>query len=102
MILLPEALDILLGTAVRDGCEGAPSMASAREYRRRKYWTQQELAQHGKVSITTIRNIEQGRDVRYELRTMRRVAKALGVAVEEIDEFREAIGPGSDRTTPGG
>jgi transcriptional regulator with XRE-family HTH domain len=77
-------------------------MASAREYRLRKYWTQQELAQRGKVSITTIRNIEQGRDVRYELRTMRRVAKALGVAVEEIDEFRVVIQPGRERAAPDG
>lgn len=53
--------------------------------------TQQELAQVAGVSVATIRAAEAGYGQQPRLRTMRLLAKALGVDVRQVDEFRIAL-----------
>ncbi len=65
-------------------------MATLRECRRRKLMSIMDLAQAADVSTRTIVDLEHGRTVP-RLLTMRKLSEQLGVAPEDVDEFREAI-----------
>jgi transcriptional regulator with XRE-family HTH domain len=57
-----------------------------RHLRRLKGWTQQELADAAGVALDTISDLERGaREPRPH--TMRRIAQALGVRIQDITEF---------------
>jgi transcriptional regulator with XRE-family HTH domain len=65
-------------------------MATLKELRISRLWSQHELARRAGVGVGTVINIETGqRSPR--LLTMRRIAEALEVAWEEVDEFRAAV-----------
>ncbi len=53
--------------------------------------TQRELAQAAGVHINTIADIEHHRHGRLRPRTMRKIAGALRVRVEDVDEFRASL-----------
>ena len=53
-------------------------------------WSQRDLAREAGVTQKTIVDLELGRQ-EPQLRTMRRLAGALGVNVIDVDEFRQAI-----------
>ncbi len=61
--------------------------------RLQKPWTQRELAEAAGVHENTILAIERGSHGRLRPRTMRAIARALRVAVQDIDEFRESLQP---------
>jgi len=65
-------------------------MAALRELRIRRLWSQGELARRAGVAVRTIINIETGKRVP-RLLTMRRIAEALEVDWNEVDEFRVAV-----------
>lgn len=65
-------------------------MASLRDIRLSRALSQRDLALKAGVSPKTIVDLEQGRQ-EPRLRTMRRLAEALGVAPLEIDNFKQAI-----------
>ncbi len=65
-------------------------MATLREMRLRQALSQRDLARKAEVAPKTIVDLELGRQ-EPRLRTMRRLAEALGVEPLEIDEFRNAI-----------
>lgn len=65
-------------------------MASLRESRLKLALSQRDLAKKSGTTQKTILDIELGR-VEPKLKTMRNIANALGVGVQEIDEFRKAI-----------
>ena len=64
--------------------------------RRRKYWTQKQLAEHAGVAASTVHVIEAGRRIRPRFGVMQKIANTLGVQVEDVDEFRSAIEGTSD------
>ncbi|MFG3493579.1 helix-turn-helix domain-containing protein [Streptomyces sp. NPDC047928] len=55
---------------------------NVRKHRRRRGWSQEELAQNTCLSIQTVRKIEQGGDVRTD--TLHQVARGLGVTTAEL------------------
>ncbi|WP_338010884.1 helix-turn-helix domain-containing protein [Paenibacillus shenyangensis] len=59
--------------------------------RREKGWTQQKLSQVSGVSQPTISQIENGKRHYPSHDSIRRLAKALGVEVEELDEENESL-----------
>jgi transcriptional regulator with XRE-family HTH domain len=61
-----------------------------REWRIRRLWSQHELARQSGVAVRTIINSETGKRVP-RLLTMRRIADALEVDWNEIDEFQAAV-----------
>ena len=65
-------------------------MPTLREVRLRRLLSQRELAKRAGVVQRTIVEAEAGRQVP-RLATMRKLSEALGVAPEEVDEFRAAI-----------
>jgi transcriptional regulator with XRE-family HTH domain len=65
-------------------------MPSLRELRLRKIWSQRDLAAEANVARKTIVDLELGR-VEPTLKTMRKLAAALGVEPLEVNEFRKAI-----------
>lgn len=65
-------------------------MATVRELRLRRLWSQHELAQRSGAAVRTIINLETGQRVP-RLQTMRRIAEALEVDWTEIDEFRSTV-----------
>ena len=65
-------------------------MTSLRALRLAKMLSQRDLAREAKVAPKTIVDLELGR-VEPHLKTMRKVAAALGVEPQQIDEFRQAI-----------
>ena len=61
-------------------------MPPLRQLRRLKGWTQQELADAAGLALDTISDLERGaREPRPH--TMRRIAQALGVRIQDITEF---------------
>jgi transcriptional regulator with XRE-family HTH domain len=65
-------------------------VAQLRELRLGKMLSQRDLAREAGVTQKTIVDVELGR-VEPHLRTMRKLAVALGVEPLEVDEFRQAI-----------
>jgi transcriptional regulator with XRE-family HTH domain len=65
-------------------------MPPLRELRLKKLLSQRDLAREASVTQKTIVDLELGR-VEPHLKTMRKVAAALGVEPLEIDEFQRAI-----------
>jgi transcriptional regulator with XRE-family HTH domain len=65
-------------------------MASLREIRLRQALSQRDLAQQAGVAPKTVVDLELGRQ-EPRLRTIRKLAAALGVPPQEIDEFQRAI-----------
>ena len=65
-------------------------MPTLREVRIRKLLSLRELAKRADVAQRTIVEAEAGRQLPRPT-TMRKLAEALGVVPEEIDEFRAAI-----------
>lgn len=65
-------------------------MPTLREWRIRRLWSQSELARRSGVAVRTIINTETGQRVP-RLLTMRRLADALEVEWNQIDEFRVAV-----------
>jgi transcriptional regulator with XRE-family HTH domain len=62
-----------------------------RNVRRLRMWTQARLAQEAGVSPTTISGIETGKIGRPHFGTLGKLARALGVAPEELLDSRESI-----------
>lgn len=58
-----------------------------RELRARSYLTQAELARLAGVGWLTVHLIETGKTARPHAKTARRIADALGVAPDRIEEF---------------
>lgn len=58
-------------------------MATVRELRKLKHWTQESLADRAGVGVSTIIRLEQGNAVNFA--TIKVIAKVLQVKVEEID-----------------
>ena len=56
-----------------------PIVLRVREARKRKGWTQAQLASHAGVRRATISQLESGRTQRVNLAVLEKVAKALGV-----------------------
>ncbi len=65
-------------------------MPTLREVRADRLLSIRELAQQAGVALSSIYIIEMGRVTPY-LSTIRRIACALGVDPETVDEFRQAI-----------
>ena len=65
-------------------------MPTLREIRLSQALSQRDLAQKAGVAPKTIVDLELGRQ-EPQLRTIRRLAEALGVNVMDVDEFRQAI-----------
>ena len=65
-------------------------MATLREVRLRRLWSQRELARRAGVAEQTVVSAETGRR-RPRLVSMRKIAEALGVEWDEVDEFRQAV-----------
>jgi transcriptional regulator with XRE-family HTH domain len=67
-------------------------MAALATHRRRRFWSQRDLAQKAGVAVGTIVGLERGQTQHPRLKVMRQIAAALGVEPLEVDEFRRAIG----------
>ena len=65
-------------------------MPTLREIRLSQALSQRDLAKKAGVAPKTIVDLELGRQ-EPQLRTIRRLAEALGVNVFDVDEFRQAI-----------
>jgi transcriptional regulator with XRE-family HTH domain len=65
-------------------------MPTLRDTRLRLALSQRDLATKAGVAPKTIVDLELGRQ-EPRLRTIRRIAEALGVEVDQIDEFRQAL-----------
>ena len=59
--------------------------------RRRKLLTQRQLAERAQVAPSTIYVLEAGRRTRPRFDVLQKIARALDVAVEDVDEFRRVI-----------
>jgi transcriptional regulator with XRE-family HTH domain len=66
-------------------------MTSLAVLRRRKLLTQRQLAERAQVAPSTIYVLEAGRRTRPRFDVLQKIAGALGVEVEEVDEFRRVI-----------
>ena len=66
-------------------------MPTLRAIRLSQALSQRDLAQKAGVAPKTIVDLELGRQ-EPRLRTIRRLAEALGVEPNDVDEFRRAIG----------
>jgi transcriptional regulator with XRE-family HTH domain len=55
-----------------------------KEYRKQKGWTQQKLAEKTGLSFNTITKIEQGIGDSPTLKTLLKLANALGVGLDEL------------------
>lgn len=65
-------------------------MKSLEEHRKAAYLTLRELAGRADVSLRTLWRIENGDHNNLQLRTMRKIAEALGVHPSEVTEFAGA------------
>jgi DNA-binding XRE family transcriptional regulator len=65
-------------------------MPTLREMRLSQALSQRDLAKKAGVAPKTIVDLELGRQ-EPQLRTIRRLAEALGVNVVDVDEFRQVI-----------
>lgn len=59
--------------------------------RANKGWSQSDLAKEAEVQQGTISRIEKGETKDYSVKTMFRIAQALGVKVTDIDEFANRL-----------
>lgn len=59
--------------------------------RANKGWSQSDLAKIAEVQQSSISRIEKGDTRDYSVKTMYRIAQALGVQVTDIDEFVERL-----------
>ena len=76
-------------------------MPPLRRLRRLKGWSLRDLAREAGVAVDTVLDLEH-RARLPRPSTMRRIAAALGVAIAEVDEFREADDPAApDRPAAG-
>lgn len=66
-------------------------MTSLAVLRRRKLLTQRQLAERAQVAPSTIYVLEAGRRTRPRFKVLQKIAGALHVEVEEVDEFRRVI-----------
>jgi len=55
-----------------------------KEFRKKKGWTQQKLAEQTGLSFNTITKIEQGIGDSPTLKTLIKLADALGVSIDEL------------------
>jgi transcriptional regulator with XRE-family HTH domain len=69
-------------------------MVRLEDLRRRRALTQQALAEQAGIAVKTVWMIEGRKRSRYQPRIMRAVAKALGIRMEDVDEFRDSLGLG--------
>ena len=67
-------------------------MKPLEEHRRAALLTLRELAGQADVSLRTLWRIENRQYQNLQLRTMRKIADALGVKPAEIEEFAEELG----------
>ena len=67
-------------------------LAQLETLRRRRGLSQSRLAARADVSPRTIYNIEKGVTTTPQGKVMLAIAQVLGVAPEEVDEFRPALG----------
>jgi DNA-binding XRE family transcriptional regulator len=65
-------------------------MATLQQHRIRRLWSQRELAKRANVAERTIINAERGHRLP-RLLTMRKIADALEVDWNDIDEFHAAV-----------
>ncbi len=65
-------------------------MPTLREARLNQALSQRDLAEKAGIAPKTVVDLELGRQ-EPRLRTMRRLAEALGVNVIDVEEFRQAI-----------
>ena len=65
-------------------------MASLRQIRRNQLLSQRDLARKARITPSTVYLIEAGR-TRPRLKVMRQICEALGVAPQDIDEFRQEL-----------
>lgn len=68
-------------------------MPSLREVRIRRLLSRKALAERSGISARTIAAVENG-ETTPQLRTARKLAEALDVAPEDVDEFRATIDVG--------
>jgi DNA-binding Xre family transcriptional regulator len=69
---------------------GVPTLE---EVRLRRRLTQRALAARSGVSLSTIQAIEAGRSARVRFATMEKLADALGVEPEAVDDFAPSFRP---------
>jgi transcriptional regulator with XRE-family HTH domain len=77
------------------------------QWRRRRPWTQKELAESSGVSVGTVRGIEHGYYKSVRPRVMRAIAGALDLQPADVLEFRPSLGlgpesPGAPAAAPPG
>jgi transcriptional regulator with XRE-family HTH domain len=81
------------GSSAADaGRAAGERIARLRQLRRRRPWTQRELAAVAGVSVGTVRCIEQGVYRTIQPRVVRALAGALGVEPATVAEFRVTLG----------
>mgnify|MGYP001092980133 CR=1 FL=1 len=56
-----------------------------RELAQARGWTAEELARQSKLKLSTVRNLWQGRTEDPSYSTVRAIAQALGVRIEELE-----------------
>ncbi len=59
-----------------------------KEHRKRAYLTTRELADKADVAYATVWRIESGKAQGHSLKTMRKIAEALGVHPNQVAEFQ--------------
>jgi transcriptional regulator with XRE-family HTH domain len=67
-------------------------VARLRTLRRRRGWTQDQLAEAAGVGPATVARIEAG-GAQPRVSTMTRIAAALGVRIVDVDEFKDEERP---------
>ena len=72
--------------------DGATTMVSLKAWRRRKLLKQSELSARAGVSVATLSAVECGKHANLGIGTIRKLADALGVEPEHVDELRRAMG----------
>ena len=70
---------------------------SLKAWRRRKLLKQSELSLLAGVSVATLSAVECGKHANVGVGTIRKLAHALGVEPEQVDEFRRAMGLSAGR-----
>ncbi len=79
-----------------DGAVGIATLpadvARLRTLRRRRGWTQAQLAHAAGVGVATIARLEAG-EAEARPSTMSRIVQALGVRITDVDEFRDDESP---------
>jgi transcriptional regulator with XRE-family HTH domain len=65
--------------------------ATIKNFRKEKGWRQDELAEHSGVPMSTITKIEAGFIKNPSIEKMAKIAKALGITVDELINAKETI-----------